>query len=289
MVHRGGQSASRSSSPNTNLNGPIFPEDSNIKSGSNMPVNLLFSDVDGTLVHYPASDMPGCNENIIHLPPSSTGMRGIISSKTLKLCQTLRHEQNTRVALVSGMRTSTLLKRLPYLPKADAYASEAGGRIFYPVNDLNGYKGTIIEPVHFHGATEEDLLPFGLVEDLEWRKEMSKESAAGTDGYLGNSFDIFLNLINSDEKVKEVNDRNGSLWKYAQSLQNEGFALDVKGYSCCFRVNIKQQRAVSEEQFSRLSTRDVTQLGLATSVNLGCVDFYPKMSGKRNWYVKSFI
>ncbi|OEU17932.1 hypothetical protein FRACYDRAFT_161642, partial [Fragilariopsis cylindrus CCMP1102] len=37
--------------------------------------------------------------------------------------------------LISGMRTSTFLQRLPFLPKADAYATENGGRIFYPLND----------------------------------------------------------------------------------------------------------------------------------------------------------
>jgi hypothetical protein len=31
------------------------------------------------------------------------------------------------------MRTTTLFQQLPYLPWADAYVSESGGRIFYPV------------------------------------------------------------------------------------------------------------------------------------------------------------
>ena len=34
--------------------------------------------------------------------------------------------------LVTGARTATLLQRLPFLPAADAYVSENGGRIFYP-------------------------------------------------------------------------------------------------------------------------------------------------------------
>ena len=33
---------------------------------------------------------------------------------------------------MTGARTSTLLQRLPFLPAADAYVSENGGRIFYP-------------------------------------------------------------------------------------------------------------------------------------------------------------
>jgi hypothetical protein len=38
--------------------------------------------------------------------------------------------------LISGARLSTLLMRLPYLPAADAYVCENGGRIFYPGSDL---------------------------------------------------------------------------------------------------------------------------------------------------------
>ncbi len=266
--------------------GIALPEkDNRIQKSNNLPLNLLFSDVDGTLVHYPKEIIQ--IKGIIHLPPSSTGMQGIISSKTLKLCRNLRKNQNTKLILVSGMRTSTLLKRIPFLPKADAYASEAGGRIFYPLYELKEYQGTIIEPVPYDDATEEDLSPFGLVEDLHWREEMSKESAAGSDGYQGDAFDIFVNLVNREDcQVKDVVDRDSSLWEFAKALQEEGFTLDTKGYSCCFRVNIKQQTSeISEEQFSSLSKRDVSEFGLATSVNLGCIDFYPKMSGKKNWCV----
>lgn len=31
----------------------------------------------------------------------------------------------------AGARTSTMLQRLPFLPKADAYVSEGGGRIWW--------------------------------------------------------------------------------------------------------------------------------------------------------------
>ena len=36
----------------------------------------------------------------------------------------------------AGARTSTLLARLPFLPAADAYASENGGRLFFPHSPL---------------------------------------------------------------------------------------------------------------------------------------------------------
>ena len=87
-------------------------------------IRVIFSDVDGTLVHYPeeSSDenKQKAGNRILKLPPSATGMQGIISSRTLEYCRELRR-QNKKLVLISGMRTTTLLKRLPYLPRADAY------------------------------------------------------------------------------------------------------------------------------------------------------------------------
>ncbi len=55
-----------------------------------------------------------------------------------------------RQVLITGARTATLLQRLPYLPSADAYVAENGGRIFYPDQTLP------------------TALP--LMEDTKWRK-----------------------------------------------------------------------------------------------------------------------
>ena len=52
--------------------------------------------------------------------------------------------------VVAGARLATLLTRMAYLPAADAYVCENGGRIFYPSASL---------PV---------ALP--IAEDMEWRK-----------------------------------------------------------------------------------------------------------------------
>jgi hydroxymethylpyrimidine pyrophosphatase-like HAD family hydrolase len=65
---------------------------------------VVFSDLDGTLIHYaeepPASE---AGNRILKLPPSSTGMRGIISSKSLSMVQDVRR-RNVKFVLVSGMR-----------------------------------------------------------------------------------------------------------------------------------------------------------------------------------------
>jgi len=284
-IRGGGQSTILDTQIDTEQRKTSMINNTSISEGDNEQLNFVFSDVDGTLVHYPEGIIETQNDGILQLPPSSTGMRGIISSKTLELCQKMRNNYNTKLVLVSGMRTSTLLKRLPYLPKADAYASEAGGRIFFPVTDTSSYNGTVIYPVQFLGATDADLEPFGLEEDMDWRNSMSTKIAAGTDGYIGDVMNIFLNLDNKNELTKPIPDREGALWRFATKLEEEGFVLDHNGYTCCFRVNRKQQMKdkISDVDFDLLASRNVTDLGLATSINLGCIDFYPINSGKKNW------
>ena len=260
---------------------------------------VVFSDVDGTLVHYPdhcSSNNANCNDDdekllddadssFFRLPPSSTGMQGFISSQTLVTCQELRR-QREKLVLVSGMRTSTLFKRLPFLPRADAYCCDAGGRIFYPVKvppkEKQEDDALIVHPESYPGATDNDLEPFTLVEDLEWRQKMSSPQAAGTDGYIG------VEIATTQEKSPlPVSDRVGVLWDFARELSSQGYVLDTKGYATCFRVNRKQQHqtADADENFDQLlaGTAFPCPPGLATSTNLGCIDYYPVASGKRNW------
>jgi hypothetical protein len=245
-------------------------------------IDVVFSDLDGTLIHYPKG--PGDlsrlknTSGMILLPPSSTGMIGVMSCRTLELCRDLRR-QGVKFILVSGMRASTLLKRLPFLPKADAYCCEAGGRIFYSVTD--GRPNSLaISPFAFDGAESLDLEPFYLVEDMEWRREMEKSEAAGIDGYIGNEA-----LFRDQSEAIPLELRKGILWSHARSLAARGFVIDVKGYSTCFRVNRKHQTADVLPHFDSLASGQVPcPSELSTSSNLGCVDFYPASSGKRNWY-----
>jgi hypothetical protein len=263
----------------------------NMKNSSHSTLRVVFSDVDGTLVHYPGKPQNVDHVNpMLYLPPSKTGMRGIISSRTLQLCRKVRqspagNNKRVRFVLISGMRTSTLIQRLPFLPKADAYCCEAGGRIFYPT-ELNSEMGgnnenivAIIHPKSFLDASEDDLKPFGVIEDMEWRSQISQVDAAGSDGY-------------NDVPVMQ---RKGSLWDYARALMSHGYSIDSTGYSSCFRVNRKQQdpSQIGIRQWDALTSRtlmtslSVDAYGLDSSVNLGCVDFYPRHSGKKNWYVSS--
>merc|ERR1712194_444806 len=101
-------------------------------------------------------------------------MRSVISEKTLSTCRNLRRNKGVKLVLVTGARTSTLLNRLPYLPKADGYCTEAGGRIFWTanLNCCNEDDEFVYTPKEYCGATDEDMESFGLKEDMTWRNMM---------------------------------------------------------------------------------------------------------------------
>ena len=279
------------------------------------PITVVFSDVDGTLVHYPTTPLVETttrahdNNDWLALPASRTGLRGYLSARTLQLCQTLRNDGKVKLVIVSGMRTSTLMQRLPYLPRAHAYCSESGGRIFYVPNE--------------QGNEENNELrlqpPFVLVEDVEWKRCM--QAVVGTTRYHGNQVQDYYYNDHGDsptadkwststpsdaaaphETQDNTKDDTGVLWKYAQTLQTtHGLVLDTKGYSTCFRINRKQQPTLQAQQafdalLGAMTTEKPTtspsppQVALppsplAYSTNLGCIDVYPNRSGKRNWYV----
>lgn len=72
--------------------------------------------------------------------------------KTLQDLARLR-SQGVLLVLITGARSATLLQRLPFLPQADAYVCENGGRIFYA------------------GSPLPTACP--LTEDMAWRTSLS--------------------------------------------------------------------------------------------------------------------
>ncbi len=283
-------------------------------------IKIVFSDLDGTLIHYPNQDTNKHSEGkLLEFPKSSTGLVGVISAKTLSLVDEIRNQNNVKFVLISGMRTSTLLQRLPYLPRADAYCSENGGRIFYPIDaseeDEDATKKIIrsidenedgdgggddifwIQPKRYKhegnggkGGDPHRNRPFGIREDKAWRKKM-KEAIGG------DSFGTYSLQDTFDDPAASsmpLNERDGLLWDFARDLTYQhDFVLDTKGYSTCFRVNKKQQtsEAAKESSPSEISAfldtppwnEESKKASIASSVNLSCVDFYPSCSGKKNW------
>lgn len=205
-----------------------------------MAALCCFSDVDGTLVHYP--DAPEIAElqasgGILLLPPSATGRVGVISEETLRLAAALR-ASGVRLAIVSGARTSTVLQRLPFLPAADAFVTENGGRIFYPDPD-----GITAAP---------------LREDLEWRRALERE--AGPAG----------------QEARPPEEREGAVWDHFRSLKGDGWALDAVGYATAFRLSAGTGKTRADLE-AAIAARPPC---LKASFNLGVADFYPAPGGK---------
>jgi hypothetical protein len=102
------------------------------------------------------------------------------------------------------------------------------------------------------------------------------ERATGTEGYESDGLD-------SDELVS-VAECKGLLWDFTQILAAKGNIIDTKGYSTCFCVNCMHQTTLTEKDFETLLSCKVSHPdGLATSTNLGCMDYYPAKSRKQNW------
>eukprot|EP00438_Fugacium_kawagutii_P021610 Skav212194 [mRNA] locus=scaffold754:597444:598430:- [translate_table: standard] len=219
-----------------------------------MPRKLIFSDIDGTLVHISDDALlrwgslsedgrsfkttEGSNIAIRPLPPSSTGTQAFISEKTLKLVAEIRRAGHLFV-LISGARSSTFMERLPYLPAADAYVMENGGRIFLPSRD-----------------SAETAAP--IIEDLEWRR---RHVAAP----------LVLESV-------PPSDRPGILWDFYARLQKEGWVCDANKYSTDFRVSLKKSKGKTAADLEKVVSSLPSQL--ASSFNLGMADIYPSSSGK---------
>ncbi|KAL7506226.1 hypothetical protein ACHAXN_003487, partial [Cyclotella atomus] len=226
------------------------------------------------------ADASSSNGKFIRLPPSKTGTRGVLSKCTLELCHALRCGSSSSVTsdndsmlsipgtptplvLISGMRTTTLFQQLPYLPWADAYVSESGGRIFYPVpldESSDGYHKMVIS-----NKSGLDNSPFRLMEDLQWKHQISNVNAAVPDGF-------------NDDTLLPLEQSSGKLWAFATQLQQHGYILDTMGYSTAFRIT-QHIHDNFDKVIHQIITTDLLK-ELRCSTNLGCIDIYPAMTCK---------
>jgi hydroxymethylpyrimidine pyrophosphatase-like HAD family hydrolase len=170
---------------------------------------------------------------LVALPESSSGSRGLISCTTLDSYDRIRHEKGKLLVVISGCRYSTLLERLPFIPMADVYACESGGRIFY--KSASGV----------------------LYEDVEWNEGMK---------------DQLEELMRCKEEVREL----------ARSFGEGAVKVDDRSYTTAFRVRRvdKCAKDTTMDDVQRLIR--TTYPGLDSTFNLGCLDVYPKRSGKKN-------
>jgi hydroxymethylpyrimidine pyrophosphatase-like HAD family hydrolase len=218
-----------------------------------MGLKVLFSDIDGTCVHYSDngrirlisrqtengdvweanSPTNGLSSEVLVLPRSTSGSKGFISKFTLQLFAAVR-QLGVKLVLISGCRSTTLLQRLPFLPFADAYVCESGGRIFYLNSDLP----TAVK----------------LKEDTAWR---ARHEAAGP----------------RNQEDLDPRERAGVLWSYYEALVDAHFKVDAQGYSTAIRIRTSADR---RDQLPQLPPE------LTVAENLGSMDIFPATSGKLN-------
>jgi hydroxymethylpyrimidine pyrophosphatase-like HAD family hydrolase len=207
---------------------------------------VLFTDIDGTIVHYLShSQGPTYEAAVLTLPPSTTGLCGTISETTLAGLARLRALPGLHLVIVSGARSSTLDRRLPYLPAADAVVAEGGGRLHWA-----GKRAAAGTPVLAD-----------LAEDMEWRRV--HEAAAGPP---------------SQGEGTPPAERVGELWDAYRSLVADGWTPDAAAYSTAFRLPLPADGRKSESDLAAALAS--LPPSLQTTTNLGCADVLPATSGK---------
>lgn len=234
----------------------------NANSEKQPSATVVFSDIDGTLVHYPKDfnsyasvistdtetgtviiEYKQTREQRICVPlPSKTGGTSYISQKTHHLITKLRSLPNTTFVIITGARASTYTSRRPKLPNADYEFFENGGRKL--CNGLLDHKWSD----QFHQ----------FVGEIPHVPQLSPSGMA------------------------EPNKRVGKLWDVYRILEEQGWKLDARDYTTNLRVDVKNSEGKTGDDFENV-VRDLVKIqGLDSSFNLGKADIYPKGSGKGN-------
>ncbi|KAL9178331.1 hypothetical protein ACHAXT_001759 [Thalassiosira profunda] len=222
---------------------------------STMPrLRAVFSDVDGTLVHY-AKDFeehgvrlvssderaltavvegPGGDRRNCRLLPSSTLGPACISERTIELVEELR-AVGVKFCVVTAARKSTMLRRWDLLPTCDAHVCEGGSRIY-----IDG------------------------VPDTDFANR-------------------FVDVCGPmDRKLEGADARPEPLWQFYRRLGEEmpELGMDADSYYGMFRVGTKGDATI--ESALRDKIESSLPSGISWSTNLGKYDFYPSAAGKGN-------
>jgi len=217
------------------------------------PLRAIFSDIDGTLVHYAkdftkhgirllSSDETALtaiveNENgdrrKCRLLPSSTMGPACISERTIELVDELRAEHGVMFCVVTAARKSTMVSRWDLLPRCDAHVCESGSRIW-----VNG-------------------IP---------------------DEVFANQFVNVCGPMNRE--VEGADERMEPLWQFYRKLRERvpGLTMDSRSYYGMFRVGTNGDVAIEAALHDIIRTSLPDNVSCAT--NLGKYDFYPSVAGK---------
>jgi phosphoserine phosphatase len=226
-----------------------------MSSGAPPKLRAIFSDLDGTIVHFPAwfeehgskivsADRPARRAVVesrsgerreCRLLPSSTMGDGLVSERTAELVAELR-AHGILFVVVTAARKSTLIERWPLLPECDAAVCETGSRIYMKSED---------EP------------------DVEWPRR-------------------FEHITGPLDRELDVSDRPEPLWQFFRHLAAtvDGLKCDSRSYYGCFRVDTKGRPDVEAALLAQIDA--ALPDGVAWAMNLGKYDFFPATSGKGN-------
>jgi len=227
-------------------------------------LRAIFSDLDGTIVHFPkwfeehgtkvissepalqcaVAESPSGEKRECRLLPSSTMGDGLVSERTVELVEQLRAE-GVLFVVVTAARKSTLLERLPLLPPCDAAVCETGSRIY--LQEVGG------------------ALPGGL--------------SAAPDAEFSSRIEPVCGPL---ERELDVDERPEPLWQFYRTLRAEvaGLKCDARSYYGCFRVDTRDSAAVDEALRACIEQHKPESVDWA--MNLGKYDFFPAASGKGN-------
>ena len=221
-----------------------------VPNGEARRLKAVFTDLDGTLVHFPAwfeqhgtrivendkkravVEAPNGEKRVCRVLPSSTMGPGMVSERTVALVDELRAEGVLFIA-VTAARKSTLEERQPLLPQCDALVCETGSRILVG-GELDRAWAASFEAVS--GSLESDLDPAQRPEPL---------------------------------------------WRFFRELGDiQGLKRDSRSYWGCFRVDTGSDEAVERELRARIASSLPSTVDWA--MNLGKFDFFPALTGKGN-------
>jgi hypothetical protein len=218
-------------------------------------------------------------------PPANP--QAVTSLETLARAAALR-ARGAALVLATGARLPVLAARLPFLPAADAYVAENGGRIFYPrappptagggaaaaaaaaapaaaawpPSCSASRAGSLAAPGSSSGggggeASAQPLSLADLEEDTAWRTALVAAGPAA-------------------DSALPPEARRGALWDAYRGLAAAGWAVDAEGYTANFRVRVRPPRTAGE----LLSALRALPPSLSFSFNMRAADVHPAAAGK---------
>jgi hydroxymethylpyrimidine pyrophosphatase-like HAD family hydrolase len=224
-------------------------------------VHCLFSDVDGTLVHYPKDfneyativseddiantatiryNISGEERECVVLT-SMTGGKAYMSTATVSIVERLR-AMGVLFVIITGARSSTYLQRRRVLPRADYEFCENGGRML----------------------ADGVLVP-------NWTDSFEDQV-----GSIADRCAVLPPGLDPPER------RDGSLWDLHNKMKADGWKIDARDYVTNFRVDVAKSVGKSVDDFYAATAAELAPRKLASSFNLGKADIYPAGSGKAN-------